>query len=49
MFSRAGLLKTASLLKDEELNQVTGGAGAGTFVKLGEIKGESTDKDHKDW
>jgi hypothetical protein len=32
-------------LTDEELIKVSGG----TFKAFGDIKGESTDKDHKDW
>jgi hypothetical protein len=32
-------------LCDAALNAVTGGS----FVSFGDIKGESTDKDHKDW
>jgi hypothetical protein len=32
-------------LTEEELSKVS----AGTFAKFGDIKGESTDKDHKDW
>jgi hypothetical protein len=34
-------------LRDADLNAVTGGASP--FVSFGDIKGESTDKDHKDW
>jgi hypothetical protein len=34
-------------LRDADLNAVTGGAFS--FVSFGDIKGESTDKDHKDW
>ncbi len=33
-------------LKDEELENVAGGTG---FLKLGDIKGESTDDGHKKW
>jgi hypothetical protein len=43
-------------LKVDELNQVTGGLGpvflsrmSYPTVDLGGIRGESTDKDHKDW
>ena len=32
-------------LTEEELKKVSGG----TFTTFGNIKGESTDKDHKDW
>jgi hypothetical protein len=32
-------------LSEEELKRVSGGA----FANFGDIKGESTDKDHKDW
>jgi predicted ribosomally synthesized peptide with nif11-like leader len=35
-------------LSDEQLAGVTGGAFNG-FANFGDIKGESTDKDHKDW
>ncbi len=35
-------------LSNESLNKVQGGAFDG-FVNFGDIKGESTDKDHKDW
>ena len=33
-------------LTDDQLEGVAGGAG---YLKLGDIKGESTDKDHKGW
>ena len=32
-------------LTEEELKKVSGG----TFKAFGDIKGETTDKDHKDW
>ena len=32
-------------LDEAELSKVS----AGTLAKFGDIKGESTDKDHKDW
>jgi hypothetical protein len=35
-------------LTPEELGKVSAGAYNG-FLKFGDIKGESTDKDHKDW
>lgn len=35
-------------LTPDDAAQVKGGA-ADRYAKLGEIKGESTDKDHKDW
>jgi len=35
-------------LSDSELDAVTGGAFR-AFANFGDIKGESTDKDHKDW
>jgi hypothetical protein len=35
-------------LSDAELSKVAGGA-FNAFVNFGDIKGESTDKDHKDW
>ncbi len=38
----------ANELTPEELGEVSGGAFNG-FVNFGDIKGESTDKDHKDW
>jgi len=40
--------KQSEELSAEELQKVTGGAFNG-FVNFGDIKGESTDKDHKDW
>jgi hypothetical protein len=33
-------------IDEEKANKVSGGA---PFSKIGDIKGESTDKDHKDW
>ena len=39
--------KDHDTLRDADLNAVTGGASP--FVSFGDIKGESTDKDHKDW
>jgi len=33
-------------LAEQELAQVAGGAG---YLKIGDIKGESTDDGHKDW
>jgi hypothetical protein len=35
-------------LTKEELDKVSAGA-FDTFLNFGDIKGESTDKDHKDW
>ena len=35
-------------LADEALSIVAAGK-SDTFVRFGDIKGESTDKDHKDW
>jgi hypothetical protein len=35
-------------LTNEQVNAVAGGA-ANAFVNFGDIKGESTEKDHKDW
>jgi bacteriocin-like protein len=40
--------KQAPEISKDELNKVVGGAFNG-FTNLGDIKGESTDKDHKDW
>jgi len=37
--------EVATELTDDELSKVSGG----TFKAFGDIKGESTDKDHKDW
>ena len=37
--------EVATELTDEELSKVSGG----TFKAFGDIKGETTDKDHKDW
>ena len=33
-------------LSEEQLEKVTGGAG---YLKISDIKGESTDDGHKDW
>jgi hypothetical protein len=38
--------KVANELTQEELGKVSAGA---LFLKFGDIKGECTDKDHKDW
>lgn len=35
-------------LSDEDLSEVSAGK-FDSFLQLGDIKGESTDKDHKDW
>jgi hypothetical protein len=35
-------------LSNEDLKKVQGGA-FNRFANFGDIKGESTDKDHKDW
>jgi len=35
-------------LSNEDLERASGGA-FNAFVNFGDIKGESTDKDHKDW
>ena len=35
-------------LEDAEIDGVTGGA-FNAFANFGDIKGKSTDKDHKDW
>jgi len=40
--------KQSKELSREELEKVAGGAFEG-FANFGDIKGESTDKDHKDW
>ena len=40
--------EAANELTPEELGKVSAGAYNG-FLKFGDIKGESTDKDHKDW
>jgi hypothetical protein len=39
---------TKDMLQDADLDAVTGGAFT-SFASFGDIKGESTDKDHKDW
>jgi type VI protein secretion system component Hcp len=36
-------------LSNEDLERASGGALNDSFLNLGGIKGESTDKDHKDW
>jgi type VI protein secretion system component Hcp len=40
--------KQAPELSNDEMNKAVGGA-FNAFVNFGDIKGESTDKDHKDW
>ena len=40
--------EVANELTQEELDKVSAGA-VDTFLNFGDIKGESTDKDHKDW
>jgi hypothetical protein len=40
--------EVANELTPEELGKVSAGAFNG-FLNFGDIKGESTDKDHKDW
>jgi bacteriocin-like protein len=40
--------EVATELTDEELSKVSGGTFK-AFANFGDIKGESTDKDHKDW
>jgi hypothetical protein len=40
--------EAANELTPEELGKVTAGTFDG-FLSFGDIKGESTDKDHKDW
>jgi hypothetical protein len=42
----ANTAEVANDLTQEELGKVSAGA---TFLNFGDIKGESTDKDHKDW
>ncbi len=39
---------SAHEVSDKELSDVAGGA-FNAFINFGDIKGESTDKDHKDW
>lgn len=40
--------KQVPQLSKDEMGKVVGGAG-NAFVKFGDIDGESTSKDHKDW
>jgi len=40
--------KTTNELTEDELDQVSAGK-LNRFVQFGDIKGESTEKDHKDW
>jgi hypothetical protein len=40
--------EVANELTPEELGEVSAGTYNG-FLRFGDIKGESTDKDHKDW
>ena len=44
----ANTAEVANELTQEELDKVSAGA-FNTFLNFGDIKGESTDKDHKDW
>jgi hypothetical protein len=46
--SKVAALEDHCPLADSELDTVTGGT-FNSFVNFGDIKGESTDKDHKDW
>ena len=48
MALEAKLAGEATELKASQLSGVAGGA-FNAFVNFGDIKGESTDKDHKDW
>jgi hypothetical protein len=45
---KANTAEVANELTQEELDKVSAGA-FNTFLNFGDIKGESTDKDHKDW
>jgi len=40
--------KPATELSEKDLKQVTGGA-VNAYLQIGDIKGESQDKGHKDW
>jgi hypothetical protein len=44
----ANTAEVANELTQEELGKVSAAAFS-TFLNFGDIKGESTDKDHKDW
>jgi len=39
---------SGSELQESEIGQIVGGA-FNAFLNFGDVKGESTDKDHKDW
>ena len=45
---KAKIAEVPNELTQEELDKVSAGA-VDRFLKFGDIKGESTDKDHKDW
>jgi hypothetical protein len=45
---KAKITEVPNELTQEELDKVSAGA-SDRFLKFGDIKGESTDKDHKDW
>ena len=45
-FTAAEVRAENAELGDDELDRVAGGAG---YLKIGDIKGESTDSSHKDW
>jgi hypothetical protein len=45
---KAKTTEVAHELTQEELDKVSAGS-FDTFLNFGDIKGESTDKDHKDW
>ena len=44
----AKITEVANELAQEQLDKVSAGA-SGVFAKFGDIKGESTEKGHKDW
>lgn len=44
--NEAKTTEVANELTQEELDKVSAGD---SFLNFGDIKGESTDKDHKDW
>jgi hypothetical protein len=46
--SNGAAATTERELTEAELDAVTGGAFT-SFASFGDIKGESTDKDHRDW
>ena len=49
MVAKKAKKKTGKKVKDLPVKAKAKNVKGGTFAKFGDIKGESTDKDHKDW